>query len=322
MDFRHLRTFVAVAELGTVSKASLRLRIAQPALSRQIKDLEAELGVRLFDRIRRRLVITSAGEQLLGDCRAVLGAADSLSERAQGLHRADTGVLKIAATPQTIDGALSSFLHRYAQRCPNVQIKLTEAVGFAVPAMLESGEIHVGISLLQPIQAGNHPFATLELPPLAFLAACSPSIDLGSTESIDIGRLGSHPLLLPEASFFVRATFDAACRVADFRPNIFFESRTPHTLLALAEAGHGVAIVPSVLPTHRYRLRIVRLTYQGKPLRVPYAILWDKRRALPAYAQEFCQMLAAYMRESFPPSRSFDPKRNTAKQRTPRRARK
>src|SRR5271154_4852784 len=104
MDLRHLRTFATVAEQGTVSKASLRLRIAQPALSRQIKELEEELGLRLFDRVRRRLILTGEGEQLLGDCRAVFGAAGELSERAQRLRRADTGVLKIATTPQTMEG--------------------------------------------------------------------------------------------------------------------------------------------------------------------------------------------------------------------------
>jgi DNA-binding transcriptional LysR family regulator len=300
MDLRHLRTFVTVAEQGTVSKASLILRIAQPALSRQISDLEKELGVSLFDRIRRRLVLTGEGEQLLGDCRTVLGAVGSLSERAKGLRGADAGILKVAATPQTIDGVLSNFLHRYVKRRPNVQVRLSEAVGPALPAMLERGEVHVGVSLLQPIQAGNHPFETLSLRPIEFLAACNPSLELGDAGSMDIRSLGSHPLLLLDTSFFVRTTFDAACRIAGFRPNIFFESRTPHALLALAEVGHGVAIVPSVLPTHRYRLRIVRLTYGRKALLVPYAIVWDKRRALPPYAEDFCQSLAAYVREVFP----------------------
>src|SRR5262245_50995221 len=120
MDLRRLRTFVTVAEQGTVSKASLHLRIAQPALSRQISDLEEELGVRLFDRIRRRLVLTSEGQQLLGDCRNVLGAVRLLGERAQQMKRGDSGVLRVAATPQTIEGVLSTFLHRYGKRCPNV----------------------------------------------------------------------------------------------------------------------------------------------------------------------------------------------------------
>ena len=81
MDLRRLRTFVAVAELGTVSKAALRLRITQPALSRQIRDLQQELGLRLFDRVGRGLVLTSEGEQFLGDCRGALGHID-LARRA------------------------------------------------------------------------------------------------------------------------------------------------------------------------------------------------------------------------------------------------
>ena len=117
---------------------------------------------------------------------------------------------------------------------------------------------------------------------------------------MEIRDLAPFPLLLLDTSFFVRTTFDAACRMAGLRPNIFIESRTPHALLALAEAGHGVAVVPSVLPTRRYRLRIVRLTHRRKPLREPLAVLWDNGRALPAYAEEFRQLLATYMREVFP----------------------
>src|SRR5436190_15764559 len=113
MDLRHLRTFVTVAEQGTVSKAALTLRVAQPALSRQIADLEAELGLKLFDRVLRRLVLTGEGERLLADCRNILGAVSSLGERAELLRRADEGVLRVAATPQTIDGVFSGFLHRY-----------------------------------------------------------------------------------------------------------------------------------------------------------------------------------------------------------------
>jgi DNA-binding transcriptional LysR family regulator len=268
------------------------------------------------------LILTGEGEQLLGDCRAVLGAVGSMTERAHVLNRADAGVLKVGATPQTIDGVLSDFMRHYAKRRPNVQIKLAEAVGPALPAMLERGELHLGISLLQPIQAGNYPFETLLLPPLEFLAACNPSLELGNSGSMDIRDLGSHPLLVSDSSFFVRTTFDAACRLADFKPNIFFESRTPHALLALAEAGHGVAIVPSVLPTHRYKLRIVRLTYRRKFLRVPYAIVWDRRRSLPLYAEDFCQSLAAYMREVFPISQPSEAKTEAATKRiTARRAR-
>src|SRR2546427_4816147 len=120
MDLRRLRTFVAIAELGTVSKAALRLRITQPALSRRISGLEEELGLGLFDRVGRRLVLTAEGEQFLGDCRSALGHVEALGERAERLRRGHSGVLKVAAPPQTIESVLSTFLPRYAERFPNV----------------------------------------------------------------------------------------------------------------------------------------------------------------------------------------------------------
>jgi DNA-binding transcriptional LysR family regulator len=303
LDIRHLRTFAVVAEHGTVSKASTLLGVAQPALSRQIKDLETELDVKLFDRIRRRLVLTNEGQLLLGDCRSVLGAVHSLKDRALLLRRPDAGVLKVAATPQTIDGVLSVFLARYAERRPNVQIKLTEAFGTELVTKLDRGDVHIIVTTAGAIEANRSSFETISLPPLEFVAAFGPALDFEKADSIDVGRLGPHPLLLLNTSFAVRVAFDAACRVADFRPNVTFESRTPHTLLALAEAGHGIAVVPSVLPTHRYNLRIVRLTYRRKPLREAYAIVFDKRRSLPPAGQDFCGSLVGYVREVFPISR-------------------
>jgi DNA-binding transcriptional LysR family regulator len=107
-------------------------------------------------------------------------------------------------------------------------------------------------------------------------------------------------LLLLDEGYSVRRLFAAACRVAGSEPNIVLESRSPHTLLALAEAGQGIAIIPSVLRSDRYRLKIVRVTHRQRPLRDRYVIQWDKRRPMPSYAQSFCSSLAAYMREVLP----------------------
>src|SRR6201985_4014853 len=96
MNLRQALTFVTVAELGTVSKAALRLRIAQPALSRQIIDLERELGLRLFDRVGRRLLLTGEGEQMIAGCRLLLNCASSVTEQAHRLRHGDRGLLKIA----------------------------------------------------------------------------------------------------------------------------------------------------------------------------------------------------------------------------------
>jgi DNA-binding transcriptional LysR family regulator len=309
MDLRHARTFVTVAELGTVSKAAVRLHIAQPALSRQISNLEQELGLKLFDRVGRRLVLTGEGEQLLGDCRGLLSYASALRERAQLLRRGDTGTLKVAASPQFIEGTISEFVHRYAQRYPNVQVKVIEAIAWSETlGMLERGEIHLGQNLLRAVQPGDPRFANHPLEAVDLLAACHPPLMPGKSGAIEIARLAAYPLLVLDTSFVSRRTFDATCRLAGIEANIVFESRTPHTLLAMAERGHGVAIVPSAVRIDRYPLRIVRVTYRGKPLREPLAIFWDKRRPLPRYATIFCEMLAAHVREVFPISRPSESK--------------
>jgi DNA-binding transcriptional LysR family regulator len=310
MDLRHARTFVTVAELGTVSKAAVHLHIAQPALSRQISNLEQELGLKLFHRVGRRLVLSGEGEQFLGHCRGLLNYASAVGEQMQQLRRGDTGVLKVAASPQFIEGVMSDFLRRYAQRYPKVQVKLTEAIVWSdTLGMLERGEIHLGQNLLRAVEPGDPRFANHPLEAVDLLAATDASSMLGKNGAIEIARLAAYPLLVLDTSFVSRRTFDATCRLAHIKVNIVFESRTPHTLLAMSERGHGVAIVPSAVQIDRYRLRIARVTHRGKSLREPLAIFRDARRPLPRYADAFCAMLAEYVREVFPISRPSGPRR-------------
>jgi DNA-binding transcriptional LysR family regulator len=303
MDLRRVRTFVTVAELGTVSKAAQRLRVAQPALSRRIGDLEREVGFRLFDRVGRRLVLTSEGEQFLGECRGLLNYATAVDERAQLLRQGDRGTLIVAASAQHIESVLSQFLHRYAQRFPNVEVRVVEAAGRESLAMLERGEIHLAQNLLHAIEPNDSRFGSLMFGSVDLLAASHPSLVLARGTAIEIAKLATVPLLLLAPDFMVRRAFDAACRLAGITPNIRLASRAPHTILALAEAGHGVAIIPSQLRADRYLLRIVRITYRDRPLREPLAMLWDRRRPLPPYAVAYCEMLREYVREIFPITR-------------------
>jgi DNA-binding transcriptional LysR family regulator len=301
MDLRHVRTFVTVAELGTVSKAAGRLHVAQPALSRQIAHLEDELGVKLFDRVGRRLLLTIEGEQLLNDCRGLLNYARAIGEQAEVLRRGEVGVLRVSSTPHLIEGIFPEFLRHYAARYPNVQVRLVDAALPELLEMLERGEIHLAQSTVRAITPDEQRFGMHPLAPMEMLAACHPKLALGTKEgTVDISRLAPYPLLQPTSDFIMRRNFDAVCRLAGFTPNNVLECRAPHALLAMAEAGHGVAIIPSALRIHRYRVRVLRVTYRGKPIEEPLAMLFDKRRPLPAYAKVFCDMLAEHVRKGFP----------------------
>ena len=303
MDLRHIRTFVTVAELGTVSKAAARLHVAQPALSRQIAGLEDEFGVKLFDRVGRRLLLTSDGEELLSDCRGLLNHARALGERAQMLRRGDVGILRVCAAPHLIEGIFPELLRRYAKRYPDVQVRLHDTVGPESLAMLERGEVHLVQTTTLAVGRSETRFASYPIAPMQMLAACHPRLKLGRDGEVEIDRLAPHPLLHATTEFYMRRIFDGACNVAGFTPNYVLECRSPHALLAMAEEGHGIAIIPSALRVHRYDVRRLRVIYRGKPVDVPLAMLWDKRRPLPAYAKLFCDMVAESVQHVFPVKR-------------------
>lgn len=208
MDLRQIRTFVTVAELGTISSAARYLRITQPALSRQVQHLEQELSLKLFDRVGGRLLLTSPGEQLLADCRDILARTSAVRERAQSLRQEDSGTLKVAAAPAFIESVFADFLHIYAERYPKVQVKLIDVFGPKMLAMLERGEINLGQILANAIQPDDRRFASHALEPMGVLAACHPSSALGKASSVEMARLAPFPLLLLETDFVLRRNFD------------------------------------------------------------------------------------------------------------------
>jgi DNA-binding transcriptional LysR family regulator len=293
---------VAVAELGSVSKAAQALRITQPALSRQVASLEQELGFELFERAGRRLLLTARGEQLVGDCRSLLAHAASLGERVGALRRGDIHTLRIAASALTIEALFPTFLARYARQHPEVKLALLEADAASHLGMLERGEAHVAVNVVNMIEVDERRFATHPLPRFHVVAAFVPGLVAEEGDAIDIRRLAKYPLLVLDTSFGTRNVFDAACRLADVRPNVLLESRAVHALLALAEVGHGVAIVPSILRPDRRKLRVMRVTLRREPhpLQISLAVLWDIRRTLPRCAVDFPELLSDHIRETFP----------------------
>ena len=195
---------------------------------------------------------------------------------------------------------------------PKVHVTVIEAIAWSdTLGMLERGEIHLGQNLLRAVSSGDARFAVHPLEVVDMLAAAREPFAGSRQAGPDIGRLAPQPLLVLDTSFVSRRTFDATCRLAGFEPNIVFESRTPHTLLAMAEHGHGIAVVPSAVQVNRYALNVVGVTYGGEPLRERLAVFRDARRTLPPYAAAFCNMLAEYTRDVLPFSRPTARRRRT-----------
>ena len=295
MNLRHLRAFATIADVGGFARAAARLNVSQPALSRQIHALEAELGVPLFDRIRRRVHLTSEGEDLLRCSRRLLAEAESLGERARSLKAGQTGILRVGATPQVIENLLADFLTGYRRRHPGVEVHLVEDGGARLLNRLERGDVHLTMT---PVAESR--FQHRLLYPMHVLAVLSSAHPLGRRAVLEIAELAEEPLLLLRRDFGSREWFDAACQVAHIRPRVLLESAAPHTLVALAAADYGIAIVPSNAQVPRGSVHAVPLVHRGASVGRWAHIVWDPERFLAPHAEQFVEELVVHVRRDYP----------------------
>jgi DNA-binding transcriptional LysR family regulator len=148
MELRHLRYFVVVAEELNFRRAAERLRIAQPAVSAQIKSLEEKLGVRLFERTTRSVLLTPAGRGFLDEARRVLGAAAQAEQAAHQAHHGIVGSLRLGVIPPATSPRLAKVLRHFHQGFPGVQLALMELTSAEQLRRLRAGELDFG--LLRP----------------------------------------------------------------------------------------------------------------------------------------------------------------------------
>src|SRR5262245_6789367 len=169
MDLEWLAHFVAIADAGSMALAARRLHVSEPALSRQIRELEGFLGCKLFDRIGRRIALAADGREMLARSRRLLAEAESLRERGVALGGGKGGVLRVGATPQFLEAAMPQVLTLYRRRHPEVEIRLVEGGGHRLIHMVEQGELHLAMPALKVIE----PLQSALLYPLRVLAVLS-----------------------------------------------------------------------------------------------------------------------------------------------------
>lgn len=302
MELRHLRYLVAVADTGSFGRAAANLSVTQPALWRQVHDLEAELRVRLFERVGRRVRLTTDGMLLVRSAREVLTSAEHLLVHARTLRDGDVGYLRIGATPQVMQTVVAPYLARYLKRYPDIELQLVEEGGASLPRLVERGDVDLALG----IPRGGEPLDGRLLFPVRLVAALPPTHQLLHQAVIDVAQLGDESVLLLRTGFASRELFDAACRVSGVQPRIVLESGDSHSLLALAAAGRGLAIVPSTVRLPPRTLRGKPLVQGGQSVGTWGRIVWDRRRYLPGYAMSFVDGLLDHIRRHGYPGRELE----------------
>lgn len=260
MELRHLRYFVAVAETGSLSQAALKLFVAQPPLSVQIRQLENQLGEALFVRHPKGIRLTAAGRALLPEARFLLDRAERLQDVVSTTGVTDN--LSIGFVPSASSTILPDLLRQLKRHLPKLNLELREMISTEQLEALVAGHIDLGITRTPT----PHPrlIVSHQMPdPFCLALAQDDAAELNG--AIDLRCFSQHSFV-----GFTRhrgpAYFDQSihlCSKAGFSPRIRYEASTVYGVLELVSAGVGVALVPAssaLLPIAGVALRPLRRT--------------------------------------------------------------
>ncbi len=296
MDLRSLRYFAEIAQHESYSRAAAVLRRSQPALTRCMQELERELGLNLFRRVGRRIALTSNGKALLGPVVALLSDADAISQRAKLLATGQAAILRVGVSAHLIERVMPMLLQRYRKAWPHVEVFLKPEGGSALLTALERGEIDVALT-----RDAQDPFLSAKRAfPVYSLAAMPRGHRLSRQKSVSIHDLEKERLLVTPASVTSRRLFDTACVAVNVRPRPVLEIQDLNALVALAEAGQGVAIIPSTVDKGGRDVVLLPIVHAGQPLASWIALVWAKSGVLSDYAEDFVGQACALLGKTYP----------------------
>lgn len=283
MDLRHLRYFQAVAEELSFSKAARRLRIAQPALSRAVQELEQDMGMQLIDRSRRTVALTPAGSVLLSETAVVLERLDESLRKVKRTAAGEEGELRLGYIGPPTQFFLGRLLAEYRKLFPKVSVHLEERTPERVWEMVAKGRLSVALTRPVPGQ-GERALSTLLLRQEPLGVVVPEGHPLADNQSIPWKNLAQEPLIVlaRREGVGLHDEILAACRNAGFAPRIAQSPSLMGTVLTYVEAGAGVGIATdsvaaaSAMPA---KLRYIPVTPEHS---VPLVMVWNPDELSPS----------------------------------------
>jgi DNA-binding transcriptional LysR family regulator len=247
MELRQVRAFVLTAEELHVGRAAQRLHITQPTLSRQIAALERALGVPLFDRARRRITLTPAGEVFLAGARELVRRADELADETRRAHHGELGVLRIGFVQSATFEALPRLLSAFRAAHPDVTVEVTAMTTLDQLDAFADGRIDAG--LLRP-PVDQPALATRTVSRDRLVAALPAGHRLAARRQLSLVDLADEPFVLYQRTSgpSVHDTIVGHCMTAGFRPRIVQEAVDVQTIVALVAANLGVSLLIAPTP--------------------------------------------------------------------------
>jgi DNA-binding transcriptional LysR family regulator len=281
MELRHLRYFVAAAETENVSRAALKLHVSQPALSRQIHDLEDELGFALFVRSAKSVRLTEAGKTFLTEARAVLQRTDEAVKTARAIATGGRTELHIGYAPSPTVRILPPTLRAFQAQFPNVRVRLHDLNTEEMLTGIREGKLQAAF-MVRPNRAMLRGLHFEELARESLCLAVPPEHALAQLRRVPLAQAAKEPLVVfsrkdyPEYHEYLEALFSRI----KAKPRIAEEHDSVASLIAAIESGAGVAIAPKSLDCSAgNRLKLIALSPAPEPLII--GGVWSKDGLTP-----------------------------------------
>jgi DNA-binding transcriptional LysR family regulator len=282
MELRHLRYFIAAAETENVSRAALKLHVSQPALSRQIRDLEEELGFALFERSAKSVRLTEAGNTFLVEARAVLHRADEAVNRARAIATGTRGELHVGYAPSPTVRIVPATLRVFQSQMPQVRVRLHDLSTEEMLAGVREGKLQIAL-VVRPNRAMLRGLHFEELARDLMCLAVPPGHAFARLRSVTLAQAVREPLVVftqrdyPEYHEYLERLF-APLKA---KPRTAEEHDSSASLIAAIESGAGVAVVPqSFSCSAGPRLKLLPLS--PAPERIVIGAVWSKTGLTPA----------------------------------------
>lgn len=283
MELRQAHAFVTTADEGHVGRAAARLHVTQPTLSRQIAALERSLGVPLFDRTGRALVLTPAGEVFLAGARDLVRRAEDLAAATRGAHRGELGVLRIGFVQSATFEALPRLLSTFRAVWPAVRVEVTPLTTLRQVDALADDRIDVGL-LRPPVNASDLGLRTLTHDDLH--AALPGGHPLAARSRVSLADLADEPFV-----FYARSSGPAVhdrivshCLAAGFSPRVVQEALDVQTIVALVAAKLGVSLLITPTPHTDEKAVVYRPLVEDLPT-WEMALAWSRHNRSPVLAR-------------------------------------
>jgi len=280
VELRHLRYFVIVAEEQNVTRAAARLHVSQPPLSRQIRDLEEEIGVELFRRTARSLALTEAGKLFLIEARAILLRVDQAVETVRAVANPRRGTLHVGYAPSLTVRLLPKTLRIFEREHPAVRVSLHDLSSEECIRQISTGKIDLALTVRPPAsRMRGLTFVSLVSYPLQ--CAVAESHPLAGKKEVALRELKGERFIVysredyPEYYSGLKTLF----RPFGFEPRVGEEHDSVTGLIAAVEAGQGIAVVPSSLACMSgQRLKLLTLKPKVSPVLVGAVVVENKSK--------------------------------------------